>query len=168
MQKPCQRDSGATGMSCSPDMQNAVSETQVEHSTPEPAVTQQVDLGSIKMLLDSPGCFIRYEGRSGETINWNSRYTDVLIPVLHHGAIASGVDKCDLCRFHLEGSCRRGLRCTYAHGWGERSEWICPICSKQNGIECEHKWDHILQYQRVGIYSVADGRTVAEFLDSVT
>ena len=26
----------------------------------------------------------------------------------------------------------------------------------------------ILQYQRVGIYSVADGHTVAEFLDSIT
>ena len=43
---------------------------------------------------------------------------------------------------------------------------ICPICSKQDEFECQQKWEHILQYQRVGIYSVADGRTVAEFLDS--
>ena len=91
-------------MSCSPDMKTDISETQV-NSTPESAVTQQADLGSIKKLLDSPRCFIQYEGRSGETINWKSSYTDVLIPVQHHGAIASGVHKCDLCRFHLEGSC---------------------------------------------------------------
>ena len=58
------------------------------------------------------------------------------------------------------------IQCTYAHSWSERSEWICPICSKQDEFECQQKWDHILQYQRVGVYSVADGRTVAEFLDS--
>ena len=115
-QKTCLLDSGAAGMSGSPDIETVVPEIQVEKSTPEPAaVAEQVDLGSITKVLDSPGCFIRYEGKSGETINWNSSYTDVLIPVLHHGAIASGVDKCDLCRFHLEGSCRCGLRCTYAH-----------------------------------------------------
>ena len=93
--------------------------------------------------------FYTDEGRSDETINWKSSYTDVLI-----GAFASGVDKYDLCRFHLEGSYPRGLRCTYAHGWSERSEWICPICSKQDEIECQQKWEHILQYHRVGIYSV--------------
>ena len=168
-QKTCLLDSGAAGMSGSPDIQTIVPEIQVENSTPEPAaVAEQVDLGSITKVLDSPGCFIRYEGKSGKTINWNSSYTDVLIPVLHHGVIASGVDKCDLCQFHLEGSCRRGLRCTYAHSWSERSEWICPICSKQDEFECQQKWEHTLQYQRVGIYSVADGRTVAEFLDSIT
>ena len=40
------------------------------------------------------------------------------------------------------------------------------ICPKQDEIDCQQKWEHILQYQRVGIYSVADGRTVAEFLDN--
>ena len=53
--KSCQQDSCATDMSCSPDMQTATSEIQVEHSMPESAVIQQVDLGSIKELLDSPG-----------------------------------------------------------------------------------------------------------------
>ena len=88
----------------------------------------KIDLGSITKLSDRPGSFIRYEGRNGETINWNSRYKDVLIPVLHNGAIASGVDKCEFCRFHLDGTCRRS-RCTYAHSWGERAEWICPKCT---------------------------------------
>ena len=55
----------------------AEKQIQVEHSTPEPAVTQQVDLGSITKLSDSPGCFIRYEGTSGETINWHSSYNGV-------------------------------------------------------------------------------------------
>ena len=105
MQKSCLQDSGAAGMSGTPDIQTAVLQIKTKHSTLERAVTQQVDLGSITKVLDSPGCFIQYEGRSCETISWNSSYTDVLIPVLHHGAIASGVDKCDLCRFHLEGSC---------------------------------------------------------------
>ena len=53
--KSCQQDSGATGMSSSPDMQTATSEIQVEHSMPELAVIQQVDLGSTKELLDSTG-----------------------------------------------------------------------------------------------------------------
>ena len=39
-----------------------------------------------------------------------------------------GVDKCDLCHFHLNGTYRRGSRCTYAHSWAERIEWTCPIC----------------------------------------
>ena len=57
------------------------------------------DIGSITKLLDSPGCFIPYErSRSGETINWNSSYTDVMIPVLQ-GLLASGVDKCNLVDF---------------------------------------------------------------------
>ena len=45
-------------ISDSPDIQTAVPEIQVEYSTPEPAVTQQVDLGSITKLFDSPGRFI--------------------------------------------------------------------------------------------------------------
>ena len=104
----------------------------VEDQVNDSIAMQQVDLGSITKPPDKPGCFIRSEGRDGQTINWHSSYHDVLIPVLHHGAIASGVDKCDLCRFHLEGSCRRGQRCTYAHSWSERSEWICPVCSKHD------------------------------------
>ncbi len=30
------------------------------------------------------------------------------------------------------------------------------------------KWDHIFQYKRVGIFSVIDGCTVAEYLDDIT
>ena len=56
----------------------------------------------------------------------------------------------------------------YAHSWSERSEWICPVCSMHDKIECDQKWEHILQYNRVGIYRVLDGRTVAEFLDNFT
>ena len=54
------------------------------------------------------------------------------------------------------------IQCTYAHSWSERSEWIGSIFSKQDEFECQQKWEHILQYQRVGIYSVANGCTVAE------
>ena len=105
-QKTCLLNSGAAGMSGNPDIETIVPEIQIEKSTPEPAaVAKRVDLGSITKVLDSPGCFIQYEGKSGETINWNSSYMDVLFPVLHHRAIASSVDKCDPCRFHLEGSC---------------------------------------------------------------
>ena len=28
------------------------------------------------------------------------------------------------------------------------------------------KWQHTLQYKHIGVYSVADGRTVAEFLET--
>ena len=52
----------------------------------------------------------------------------------------------------------------------------CVICSlllsnknvrnaKTGQLECQQKWEHILQYQSVGI---ADGHTVAKFLDSIT
>ena len=54
------------------------------------------------------------------------------------------------------------IQCTYAHSWSERSEWIGSIFSKQDEFECQQKWEHILQYRRVGIYSVANGCTVAE------
>jgi len=49
-------------------------------------------------------------------------YSDVLIPVLLHGAVASGIDKSDLCHFHLDGTCRCGQRCTYVQNWAERSQ----------------------------------------------
>ena len=57
-------------------------------------------------------------------------------------------------------------RCTYAHSWSEKLEWIGPICSKQD--ESTKVGPYTPVYQRVGLYSVADGRTVAEFLDSIT
>ena len=91
-------------------------------------------------------------------------HTDVLIPVLHHVAIGSGVDKCNLCRFDLDTSgCRRGARCTYAQCWSDRVEWICPVCTQMQKVECESKWQHILKYQRIGVFVVNDGRTVANF-----
>ena len=125
------------------------------------------ELGSVVWLSAQPGSFVRYEGKNGETILWPKYpYTDLLIPVLHHGAIGCGVDKCDLCRFDLDGDgCRRGARCTYAHGWSERVEWICPVCTQLQKMDCESKWQHILKYQRIGVYVVDDGRTVANFLD---
>ena len=121
----------------------------------------------LQSKMCKPGSFVRYEGKNGETILWPSYpYTDVLIPVLHHGAIGSGVDKFDLCRFDLDTSvCRRGARCTYAHGWSDRVEWICPVCTQVRKIACESKWQHILKYQHVGVFVVDDGRTVANYLD---
>ncbi len=71
---------------------------------------------------------------------------------------------CELCHFHLDGTCRCGQRCTYAHSWDERLEWICPICTKDGKCICDEKWQHILQYKCIGVYVVADGRTVGEFL----
>ena len=32
--------------------------------------------------------------------------------------------------------------------------------------ECDSKWQHILKYQRIGVYVVDDGPTVANFLDN--
>ncbi len=54
----------------------------------------QPELGSISKLSDKPGCFLCYEGKNGETVNWHSKYSDILIPVLHHGSIARGVNCC--------------------------------------------------------------------------
>ena len=68
--------------------------------------------------------------------------------------------------FHLKGNCRRGSRCTYAHSWAERIEWTCPICTVDGKLDCDQKWQHILKYRRVGVYTVLDGRTVGEFLKS--
>ena len=41
------------------------------------------------------------------------------------------------------------------------------MCSKHDKIECDQKWEHILQYNCVGIYRMLDGRTVAEFLEQL-
>ena len=123
-----------------------------------------LDLGSVLYPSDKAECFVRYEGQKGEVMNWQSKYKDVLIPVLHHGSVASGVDKCELCRFHLERYCRRGERCTYAHSWEDRLEWISPTCSKDNKVDCDQKWKHILNNKCVGVFKVLDGRTVSDFL----
>ena len=116
--------------------------------------------------MENPGCFIQYEGKSGETTNWNSSYTDVLIPVLHHGAIASGVDKCDLCRFHLEGSCQRGLRPLMLTAGVKDQNGFVPFAPSRMSLNVVGAYTPVYH---VGIYSVADGHTVhAEFLDSIT
>ena len=80
--------------------------------------------------------------------------------------MCGGVDKCDLCHFHLEGNCRRGSRCTYAQSWAERIEWTCPICTVDGKLDCDQKWQHILKCRHVGVYTVLDGLTVGEFLKS--
>ena len=113
-------------------------------------------LGLIKRVIDTHH-FVRYEGKEGQTRqppSFMPEYTDVLIPVLHRGAIACGVHKCDLCCYHLQGSCRRGARCTYAHSWDERLERICQICTKDDRVECDTKWEHILKYIQLGPYQV--------------
>ncbi len=122
------------------------------------------DLGIVTKLSDKPGCYLRYEGRRGHIYSDQS-YSDVLIPVLYHGTVASGVDKCDLCHFHLDGTCCRGQCCTYAHSWAERLEWM-PYCTKDGELDCDTKWQHILQYKCIGEYAVTDGRTVGEFLET--
>ena len=77
--------------------------------------------------------------------------------------MASGVDL--IVSFHLDGTCRRGQRCTFAHSWAERLEWICPICTKDGKIDYDSNII-ILQYKFIGLYCVADGRTVGEFLET--
>ena len=66
--------------------------------------------------------FVRYEGREGQTrqpLSFMHEYTNVFIPVLHHGAIVCGVHKC----VHaVPVDVVQG-----AHSWDERLEWICPI-----------------------------------------
>ena len=112
----------------------------------QPVVSPLSQLGSVSHVPDKLGHFVRLEGRSGQAYKpslYSRPYDDVLIPVLHRGAIASGVDKCELCRHHLDGDCRRGVRCTYAHSWDERLEWI---------------------YKKLGVMVVDDGRSVADFL----
>ena len=70
-------------------------------------------LGDI-IKLDEPGCSVgTKEGRNDQV--YDPSYYYVLIPVLHHRALAGGVDKSDLCHYHLKGICRWGARCTYAH-----------------------------------------------------
>ena len=66
----------------------------------------------------------------------------------------------------LKSSLYRGSRCTYAHSWSERIKWTCPICTVDEKLDCDQKWQHILKYRRVGVYTVLDGRTVGEFLKS--
>ena len=43
----------------------------------------------------------------------------IYISVMHHGAIVCGVrthaNVHDLCCYHHQGSCRHGVRCTFAH-----------------------------------------------------
>ena len=80
----------------------------------------QPKLNSVAKLAQKPGQDIRFKGRHGEV--YDPSYSDTLIPVLHHGAVSGGIDKCDLCHFHLKGNCRRGSRCTYAHSWAEKIE----------------------------------------------
>ena len=133
----------------------------------QPVVSPLSQLGSVSHVPDKPGHFVRLEGRSGQAYKpslYSRPYVDVLIPVLHRGAIASGVDKCELCRHHLDGDCRRGVRCTYAHSWDERLEWICPTCTNDHKLECDNKWQHILSYKKLGVMVVDDGRSVADFL----
>ena len=57
------------------------------------------------------------------------------------------------------GDCRRGVRCTYAHSWDERLEWICPTCTNNHKLECHNKWQHILSYKKLGVMVVDDGRS---------
>ena len=59
-------------------------------------------------------CYEGREGQTGQSPSFMPEYTDVLIPVLHHRTIAY---KCDLCCYDLQGYCRHGTRCTYAHPW---------------------------------------------------
>ena len=62
----------------------------------------QPKLGSVTKLAQKPGQYICFEGRHGEI--YDPSYSDTLIPVLHHGAVCGGVNKCDLCHFHLKGN----------------------------------------------------------------
>ena len=39
------------------------------------------------------------------------------------------------------------------------------MCTQMRKSECESKWQHILKYQRIGVFVVGDDRTVANFLD---
>ena len=52
----------------------------VEDQVNDSIAMQQVDLGSITKPPDKPGCFIRYEGRDGQTINSHSRCFDSSSP----------------------------------------------------------------------------------------
>ena len=49
----------------------------------------------------------------------------------------------------------------------ERSEWIFPTCSKQEASFNVNRRGSIFSSTNVLVYTV-DGRTVAEFLDSIT
>ncbi len=45
-------------------------------------------------------------------------------------------------------------------------EWICSICTDGGKRECDPKWQHILKYECIGVYTVVDGRTVKEFFET--
>ena len=80
-----------------------------------PLVSEPSKLGDI-VKLDKPGCSVgTKEGWNGQV--YDPSYSDVLIPVLHHRALAGGIDKSDLymCHYHLKGICHWGARCTYAN-----------------------------------------------------
>ena len=38
------------------------------------------------------------------------------------------------------------------------------ICTVDGKLDCDQKWQHVLKYRRVGVYTVLDGQTVGEFL----
>ena len=52
----------------------------------------------------------------------------------------------------------------YAHSWDERLEWICPICTKDDRVERDMKWEHILKNIQLGPYQVEN---VAELLNDL-
>ena len=81
-------------------------------------------------------------------------YANVLISVLHRGAIACGVPKWGQCCCHLQGSCRYGVTTSSAFqlyiiqlkSWeepGDRAE--------DEKVECDMKWEHILKYIQLAI-----------------
>ena len=39
--------------------------------------------------------------------------------------------------------------------------------TKDDRVECDMKWEHILKYIQLGPYQVENGQTVAEFLKSL-
>ena len=100
-------DSISSGTMCNArsSVESALSHPAVSPPADDPTLCPTPELGMVTRLPDKPGCYLRHEGRHGQMYK-HSSYSDVLIPVLHHGAVASGVDKCDLCHFHLDGTCR--------------------------------------------------------------
>ena len=49
---------------------------------------------------------------------------------------------------------------------GQRELNGLVLCTVDGKLDCDQKWQHILKYRRVGVYTVLDGRTVGEFLKS--
>ena len=79
-----------------------------------------------------------------------SGYNDMFIHVTLHGAIVCGVPMCNLCCYHLQGSCRRGAKCTY-HFQDEQLGWICTIWTKDAKSEFDIRWEHILKHIQLGL-----------------